>query len=149
MEKPKCWEEEEKYLQKTESVIDSRVGDLTTDVTKQQAWALELKKRYIHDLQDFDEVEYIDNYAKLDELLSFTDEQIKHINQLSQVKDKPYFGRIDFKINGEQDTMKLYIGIVSIDYDNQLYVIDWRAPLVNCSMRQEKVQQVMKHQMVQ
>jgi len=129
MEKPKCWEEEEKYLQKTESVIDSRVGDLTTDVTKQQAWALELKKRYIHDLQDFDEVEYIDNYAKLDELLSFTDEQIKHINQLSQVKDKPYFGRIDFKINGEQDTMKLYIGIVSIDYDNQLYVIDWRAPV--------------------
>ena len=129
MEKPKFWQEEEQYLNKTVSMIDSRIQDLTSNVDKQQAWALELKKQYIHDLPDFDEAEFIDNYEKLDQMLSFIDDQVQHARQLKQVRDKPYFGRIDFKIADDEDIMKLYIGIMSIDYKNELYVIDWRAPV--------------------
>lgn len=128
MEKPEFWKEEEQYLNKTVSVIDSRLRDLTSNVDKQNEWALELKKQYIHDLPDFDEAEFVDNYEKLDQMLSFIDDQVQHARRLRQVRDKPYFGRIDFKIKDE-DIMKLYVGITSIDYNNELYVIDWRAPV--------------------
>ncbi len=56
----------------------------------------------------------------------------KKLQDLKQVKKKPYFARIDFKADGEQKE-KLYIGKLSI-IDSQTQepiIIDWRAPISN------------------
>lgn len=56
----------------------------------------------------------------------------KKLLDLKNIKDKPYFARIDFKANNEESE-KLYIGKLSI-IDSQTQepiIIDWRSPISN------------------
>ena len=57
----------------------------------------------------------------------------KKILDIRNIKPKPYFARIDFKENNEQDIEKLYIGKISmIDSETkEPLIIDWRAPISN------------------
>ncbi|MFC3039854.1 RNA polymerase recycling motor HelD [Virgibacillus xinjiangensis] len=55
------------------------------------------------------------------------------IRNLSNIKHKPYFGRVDFDRDGAHQTETYYIGKVSLyRRDNQEPVIvDWRSPIAN------------------
>ncbi|MFD1040646.1 RNA polymerase recycling motor HelD [Virgibacillus byunsanensis] len=55
------------------------------------------------------------------------------ISNLANVKDKPYFGRVDFNREGATQTEKYYIGKVSLyRKDNQEpIIVDWRSPVAN------------------
>ena len=123
------FKKEEEYLAETIGAIDSKIYALNENIEKQKDWALELKKQYIRDLREYDQYEFADNYNKLNEILDFTDEQIAEANRLRDIREKPYFGRIDFRADGDEDIMKLYIGLMSISTNKDLYVIDWRAPV--------------------
>ena len=49
---------------------------------------------------------------------------------LKKTKDKPYFARIDFQHEKDSAEEELYIGKTNItDEDNNIIVIDWRAPI--------------------
>ena len=49
---------------------------------------------------------------------------------LEKTKDKPYFARIDFQHEKDSTEEELYIGKTNItDEDNNIIVIDWRAPI--------------------
>ncbi|WP_296360648.1 RNA polymerase recycling motor HelD [Virgibacillus sp.] len=54
----------------------------------------------------------------------------KELKTLNKLKDNPYFGRIDFKEDGEEKE-KIYIGIASLmDKEEEDFLIyDWRAPI--------------------
>ncbi|PFA67151.1 helicase [Bacillus sp. AFS015802] len=54
----------------------------------------------------------------------------KKLNALRRMKEKPYFGRIDFKEEGA-DTEKVYIGISTLtDQSGEDFLVyDWRAPI--------------------
>lgn len=54
----------------------------------------------------------------------------KQLKRLEQLEDSPYFGRIDFKEDGEK-TEQIYIGRASLmDKDElEFLVYDWRAPI--------------------
>lgn len=56
----------------------------------------------------------------------------KKIIDLRNIKNKPYFARIDFKANGEK-LEKLYIGKLSVldSQSQEPIIIDWRAPISN------------------
>lgn len=51
---------------------------------------------------------------------------------LKKAKNSPYFGRIDFLLNGEEGATKIYIGKIGISNNNHEIVKDWRAPI--CSL---------------
>ncbi len=123
------FKKEEEYLAETVGAIDSKIYALNENIEKQKEWALELKKQYIRDLREYDQYEFADNYNKLNEIMDFTDEQVAEANRLRDIREKPYFGRIDFKANGDDETLKLYIGLMSISTNKDLFVIDWRAPV--------------------
>ncbi len=123
------FKKEEEYLSQTVGAIDSKIYALNENIEKQKEWALELKKQYIRDLREYDQYEFADNYNKLNEIMDFTDEQIAEANRLRDIREKPYFGRIDFKANGDDEALKLYIGLMSISTNKDLFVIDWRAPV--------------------
>ncbi|MGI6705888.1 MAG: RNA polymerase recycling motor HelD [Clostridia bacterium] len=54
----------------------------------------------------------------------------RQVQKYERVLDSPYFGRIDFKEEGEEEPEKYYIGISSlVDDDNNILVYDWRAPV--------------------
>ncbi|WP_163971443.1 RNA polymerase recycling motor HelD [Oceanobacillus halotolerans] len=56
------------------------------------------------------------------------DQQLKTLKRL---KDSPYFGRIDFRENGEENAEKIYIGIASLmdQQEENFLIYDWRAPI--------------------
>jgi len=56
----------------------------------------------------------------------------KKLQDIKQIKDKPYFARVDFKADDE-DVEKLYIGKISIlnSQSQEPIIIDWRAPISN------------------
>ena len=71
----------------------------------------------------------------------------KKLSDISKIKDKPYFARIDFKPNGE-DKEKLYIGKLSVLDSNtkKPIIIDWRAPISNLYYdRKDPVNQIIYH----
>lgn len=57
----------------------------------------------------------------------------KKIQDIKQIKDKPYFARIDFTEDNSNQLEKLYIGKISVlDSSTQNpIIIDWRAPISN------------------
>lgn len=54
----------------------------------------------------------------------------KELDKLKRLCYSPYFGRIDFREDGENETDRVYIGIGSFqDENNRFLVYDWRAPI--------------------
>ena len=70
----------------------------------------------------------LENIAKANILLA----QIKKLEDIKKIKDKPYFARMDFKENSK-DIEKLYIGKISLLDNKTAYpiIVDWRAPISN------------------
>ena len=52
---------------------------------------------------------------------------------LTRARNKPYFGRIDFREDNQGESVRYYIGKVALAKrkDNSPVIIDWRSPLAN------------------
>ena len=68
-------------------------------------------------------------------LLSQIDSQgasaVVYRDRLKKTKDSPYFARIDFRLQGEEEASPYYIGLYAFRHQRQLYVIDWRSPVAS------------------
>lgn len=55
------------------------------------------------------------------------------LKNLGQARSRPYFARIDFREEGKNTADKLYIGkmVLIRDSDQELIIVDWRAPIAN------------------
>lgn len=55
----------------------------------------------------------------------------EELKTLKRLKNNPYFGRIDFRADGETTSEPIYIGIASLmdQHDEEFLVYDWRAPI--------------------
>lgn len=126
---PPFWDEEVNYLKNTNHALDSEIQRLDSFVETQKEDVLNLKKYYNNSQRDFDVFEFLENYARSDELVELGNEQIRKLFKLRNVVGKPYFGRVDFALNTNDKPLKLYIGLMSIEHNNTLYVVDWRAPV--------------------
>lgn len=51
--------------------------------------------------------------------------------KLARLKASPYFARIDFQYEDEEDPEKYYIGLASFNDHNELLICDWRAPVAS------------------
>lgn len=51
--------------------------------------------------------------------------------KLARLKASPYFARIDFQYEDEEDPEKYYIGPASFNDHNELLICDWRAPVAS------------------
>lgn len=57
---------------------------------------------------------------------------VTKMESLQRNYQKPYFARIDFTIDGENEDKECYLGKVGvIDENNNLVTIDWRAPIAS------------------
>ncbi len=58
---------------------------------------------------------------------------LQEARRAEKMLPKPYFGRVDFCENGENDIQKIIVGLYALpDENNGLLVYDWRAPI--CSL---------------
>ncbi len=79
----------------------------------------------LHQLVDF--LQFIDTMKRQKRSHSFL-EQLKA--KYRRMLDSPYFGRIDFKGNGDETPRAYYIGTSSLINDTyEILIYDWRAPV--------------------
>ena len=57
--------------------------------------------------------------------------------KLAQLKDSPYFARIDFRSAAENEEETFYIGPFSFSYEGALRISDWRSPVAGMFYDQE------------
>ncbi|KQL19889.1 RNA polymerase recycling motor HelD [Cytobacillus solani] len=133
-------QEEQKRIYFIAEGIQQKIDSLSQHVKKVSSDALEIRKTFWDDVRvnmdgpdDIDETFFsIKQQAELllerERSQGQLDRQIKTLNRL---KHSPYFGRVDFKEEGESNLESIYIGITSfLDKENENFLIyDWRAPI--------------------
>lgn len=88
-----------------------------------------------------------DNFEDLVELSQFANPISDNVSEyemtinttssLEKMIDSPYFARIDFKFDGEDEVEQVYIGRSSLmdDTSHEMYVYDWRSPIASVFYR--------------
>lgn len=120
---------EEKYLTGVIAEIDKQRLQTTDFIEKLESQKKELSVQYSEDYYTMDDEEALtegDRLAEFDTIIKFT-KDIK--DRLVRQRFSPYFGRIDFKEDGQKNSNSYYIGVnnlVSEEKEIPL-VCDWRA----------------------
>jgi DNA helicase-2/ATP-dependent DNA helicase PcrA len=131
--------EEEQRIERVLAEIDRRLGDIQGHVKEKKADILDIRKNFWEDVKvNFDDAgETAETYRNMKQQsdVLFEKERSyrqvqKHLKTLAQLKKSPYFGRVDFKEDGEQPE-QIYLGIASmLDEDETNFLVyDWRAPV--------------------
>ncbi|PXW92150.1 DNA helicase-2/ATP-dependent DNA helicase PcrA [Streptohalobacillus salinus] len=120
--------------------IEQQLKELNQYIKRLKGDVIDLRKDFFDDvtvnLTEADDA--IETQASLKQQAEFLSERERNHyrvynrrDQLNRLKDKPYFGRIDFIEGGETETEVIYIGTSSLLKENEedFYVYDWRAPI--------------------
>ncbi|WP_075980650.1 RNA polymerase recycling motor HelD [Bacillus massilinigeriensis] len=122
------------------SEVDRKINQLETHVQKVGSDVQEIRKSFWQDvtvnLDELDDViETFTSIKQQAELLSERERNQGHIKQtiktLHRLKNSPYFGRIDFQEDQENEMERIYIGITSLldNTEENFLIYDWRAPI--------------------
>lgn len=86
---------------------------------------------------DFEAIVELSQYVNpfLEQMASYEEEENK-LWILEKLISSPYFARIDFRFDGEEEPEPIYIGRASLKKDaRQIYVYDWRSPIASVFYR--------------
>ena len=98
-----------------------KLSDVLIEVHKVLEWTEENFRKLLKN-QNYDPVT-LANLLRINNL---------RIENLKKSEQRPYFARIDFKENQEENINKIYIGKVGVfDTKSQVLVTDWRAPIAS------------------
>lgn len=142
-----------RYPYKSQSEEQQRVSHVIETIEKKekqlQEKAEEIKENIIKIRGEFfedvtvnidDPDEMLETYASIRQQAEFLSERERthgvsdqQIRTLRRLKDSPYFGRIDFREENEEETEQIYIGIASLmdQNDEEFLIYDWRAPIAS------------------
>ena len=121
---------EEKRLADTIKVIKDNISSLGKELYQDEEKMLEFKK-YMWDAKGgMDGNEISSLMADNDMEINILERKNKYLMRLFRVEKKPYFGRIIFKDEDEEND--IYIGITHVEDKLNFYVHDWRSPI--CSL---------------
>ena len=88
--------------------------------------------------EGFEALAELSQYANpvTDKIIDYEEEEHK-IFLLENMIKSPYFARIDFKFDGEDEFEKIYIGRSSLKKNGcqEMYVYDWRSPIASIFYR--------------
>ncbi len=122
-----------KEIRKKEEIIQSKTSGIKDSV-------VELRRDFWEDVRiNLDEPEEaIETHASIKQQAELLSERERSHGQLHEqlktlqdLKDSPYFARIDFLEDGEKSEDQIYIGIASFmdSEDENFLIYDWRAPI--------------------
>lgn len=129
--------EARRQLEEAEAVMESKRSEMKE--TKKDIY--EETGRSIGDLNDaenFDAlVELTQSISQVDHIADDYESAQLRIRRLENLIGCPYFARIDFRFEDEDETETVYIGRVSLRAGNSgpIYVYDWRSPIAGVFYR--------------
>lgn len=143
---------EEAYLQKTKAAAEKQLEEARRGVDARLCEMEEARKELLENTEsgmgngfrnynssaDFEAlIELSQNAAPVVQMVADCEELMRKIRRLEKLLDSPYFARIDFCFEGEEEAEKVYIGRTSLMEKGalEIYVYDWRSPIASVFYR--------------
>lgn len=113
-----------KKLKATYQAIDQKISGYANEIQ-------ETKKYIWENNAQLDLAEKAANRIAVHELIDIGEKAIVQKQKIAKLINSPYFGRIDFRENGEIQEILFYIGIHSFEDESgsEMLIYDWRAPV--------------------
>lgn len=121
---------EQNHLDKTLEIIRNKISELGQEFYDKEEKIQEFKELIWDSKQDMDPTEMRFMMAESDAEVLKMERKSKYFQTLFRIQRNPYFGKIVFQDNINEE--EIYIGITHVEDDLDYYVHDWRSPI--CSL---------------
>lgn len=125
--------EEEKYLELVLEKVKAKYADVLKKLGDNAKDMESMNDYFWENYTEFDEYGYemFDNKMALKTRLTQQEEYQRDRKRYEKMMDAPYFGRVDFCYEGEEESEVYYIGVGNLteNHGAGAYVYDWRAPV--------------------
>lgn len=131
--KTTAYPEEYQNLDKVLEKLNLAWKQYQESVLRYDSEYMELKRYLAEYRSEIDPKEVFQNELALQQIDRAGTFAVKMRNKVETMKTSPYFGRIDFRIEGEEQFTPYYIGRFSFAdaEDENALIYDWRAPVSN------------------
>lgn len=120
---------EKKYLKLSLKEINNKIEKLGANLQIEEVNIREFKKFIWQNKGSMDEVEIRSNLLTSEMDSYLFENRANYLKKLYRLKKSPYFGRIDFKEEGDNREHIIYIGITHLTKGTNNLIYDWRAPI--------------------
>ncbi len=125
--------EEEKYLELVLQTVHRKLEEVQKKLGDNARDMESMNDYFWENYAEFDEYGYemFDNKMALKTRLTQQEEYRRDRKRYEKMLDAPYFGRVDFRYDGDEEPEVYYIGVGNLteDHGKGAYVYDWRAPV--------------------
>ncbi|XXM72517.1 RNA polymerase recycling motor HelD [Lysinibacillus sphaericus] len=132
--------QEQDRVKRVIEIIDEQIKILENETGRRQDEVVEIRRNFWDEVKvntdTFDDfLETVLSLRQQAQVLTVSQsthrQAVKKLSSLRRMKEKPYFGRIDFHEEGESSAEDIYIGIGSLtDKTGEYFLVyDWRAPI--------------------
>lgn len=123
------------YLEEIRAKIENRIKELDVSIGEGEKDIEEMHEYYWSNYTEMDEYGYenFDNRQALLTRMNANSQQMDLRRRFKKMLDSPYFARIDFIYDGEEEAERYYIGIgnFSEGAGHTPLIVDWRAPVAS------------------
>lgn len=121
---------EQNHLDKTIEIIRAKISELGQEFYDKEEKIQEFKELIWDSKQDMDPAEMRFMMAESDSEVLKMERKSKYFQTLFRIQGNPYFGKVIFCDNINEE--EIYIGITHVEDNLDYYVHDWRSPI--CSL---------------
>ncbi|WP_253828662.1 HelD family protein [Prauserella aidingensis] len=124
-------EQEHHALSETLNLLSKERDRLSADIDK-AAGDIDARKKHLWDnLRDMDFAEKANYRGEVDLSIKMTEHAQMLHKRVEKLLQSPYFGRVDFHTDGEDDAATHYIGVHNFSHPEtqEIVIHDWRAPV--------------------
>ena len=121
------------YLQYVLKCLNDRLAQADAAILEGEKEIEDMHEYYWENYTEMDQYGYedYDNQQALFRQMNANEEQFRLRKRFKKMQDSPFFGRVDFRYDGDEETETFYIGIgnLSESAGSLPLVYDWRAPV--------------------
>lgn len=126
-------ETEQAYLEEVLSCLQERLAKIRASLAQGEKDIEDMHEYYWENYTEMDQYGYenYDNQQALLRQVNANQEQLLLRQRFRRMQDSPYFGRVDFCYEGEEEAETFYIGLGNLarEAGGVPLVYDWRAPV--------------------
>lgn len=127
----KTEQEERNYLTRLLQKVNFAINFINEKIQTQAKQIEYLNNHLSEHKRDMDHLEKNAMRESVTNNAAIGDHAVEKKKRLLRLKNVPYFGRIDFRRNGNQQAAPIYVGVHNFfdEDENKNMVYDWRAPI--------------------
>lgn len=119
------------HLEEINHKLDDALKKTQDNVMKLDGEYRDFKRYMVKNRGEIDPHEMFQNELELKRIDKYGVFALDLRDKFTKLKESPYFSRIDFQENDSKESIKYYIGRSAFSYENELLIVDWRAPIAS------------------